>query len=82
MVPMLRNHGSAIYPQAFQPTGETIFEFYIGLVERELIALLLTGLLVLLILGPGCPARTRSTLVLHAAGVGGGASASCRCRWR
>ncbi len=51
-VPMLQNHGSAIYPEAFQPTGETIFDFYIGLVERELIALLLTGLLVLLALGP------------------------------
>ena len=51
-LPMLRNHGSAIYPEAFQPTGETIFEFYIGLIERELIALLLTGLLVLLALGP------------------------------
>lgn len=51
-LPMLRNHGGAIYPEAFQPTGETIFEFYIGLIERELIALLLASLLVLLALGP------------------------------
>ncbi len=51
-LPMLRNHSDAIYPQAFQPTGETIFEFYIGLVEREMIGLLLTSLVVLLALGP------------------------------
>ena len=51
-LPMLQNHGSAIYPPAFQPTGETIFDFYVGLVERELIALLLTGLLTLVALGP------------------------------
>ena len=51
-LPMLRNHGSAIYPEAFQPDGETIFEFYIALIERELIALLLTSLLVLILMGP------------------------------
>ncbi len=51
-LPMLRNHGAALYPAAFQPTGETIFEFYIGLIEREFIALLLTSLLLLVLLGP------------------------------
>jgi hypothetical protein len=51
-LPMFRNHGSAIYPLAFQPDGETIFDFYIATVSRQMIALSLTALAVLVLLGP------------------------------
>ncbi len=51
-VPMLRNHGGASFPFAFQPTGETIFDFYIQAVARELIAICLSAFAVLLLLGP------------------------------
>ncbi|ADW68363.1 hypothetical protein AciX9_1301 [Granulicella tundricola MP5ACTX9] len=50
-VPMLRNHGQAIFPAAFQPDGEAIFNFYIASVNRELVALALTALAVLVVLG-------------------------------
>lgn len=50
-VPMLHNHGAALYPRAFQPTGATIFEFYVSAVEREFIVLLLTALAVFLVAG-------------------------------
>jgi hypothetical protein len=49
--PMLRNHGGAIYPKAFQPSGEKIFAFYIGSIERELVVLCLTALAVLILCG-------------------------------
>ena len=52
-VPMLRTHGAGIYPPSFVPSGETIFDFYLGAIERELVVLLLTGLAVLITLGPG-----------------------------
>jgi hypothetical protein len=51
-VPMFRNHGAAIYPPAFQPDGEVIFDFYVALVSRQMIALGLTALSVLVLLGP------------------------------
>ena len=51
-VPMLRSHGKAMFPVEFQPTGETIFDFYIGSIERELIVLALSALAVMLALGP------------------------------
>ena len=51
-LPMMRSHGVALFPQAFQPDGVAVFDFYTGSVERELIALCLTALLVLLLLGP------------------------------
>jgi Flp pilus assembly pilin Flp len=50
--PMFRNHGAAIYPAKFQPDGEAIFEFYIGSVSRQIVALCLTALAFLLLLGP------------------------------
>jgi hypothetical protein len=49
--PMLRGHGASIYPPAFQPDGEAIFDFYIALVSRVAVALGLTALAVLLLLG-------------------------------
>ena len=49
--PMLRNHAGAIYPAAFVPDGQAIFDFYIAAVSRLLIALSLTALLVLVLLG-------------------------------
>lgn len=49
--PLLSNHGTALYPVAFQPTGETIFDTYIHSIDRELIALLLTSVAVLALLG-------------------------------
>ena len=62
--PLLSNHGAALYPAAFQPSGETIFDTYIHLVDREIIALLLTAVAVLALLGVahlrgGAPARYR-----------------------
>jgi hypothetical protein len=50
-IPMLRNHAAAIYPEAFQPTWETIQTFYFTSIDAELLALCLTALTVLLILG-------------------------------
>jgi hypothetical protein len=59
---MFRNHGAAIYPPAFQPDGEVIFDFYVASVSRQMITLSLTALGVLVLLGPshlrgGVPAR-------------------------
>ncbi len=51
-LPMLHAHGRSIFPPAFQPDGTAVFEFYTGSVDRELISLLLTALLVLVLLGP------------------------------
>lgn len=51
-MPLVRTHGAAIYPPAFQPDGATIFAFYIGAVESELVVLLLAALIVLLVSGP------------------------------
>jgi hypothetical protein len=61
-MPMFRNHAASFYPVAFQPDGEVIFDFYIASVSRSIIALSLTALLVLVLLGPdhlggGVPAR-------------------------
>jgi hypothetical protein len=61
-LPMFRNHAASIFPPAFQPDGETIFDFYIASVSREMVALGLTALLVLALLGRvhlrgGVPAR-------------------------
>ena len=50
-LPMLRAHAGGVYPLAFQPDANTIFEVYIGSIDRELIILLLTALLVLLLYG-------------------------------
>ena len=50
-VPMLRAHAGAIYPGAFQPDANTIFEVYIASIDRELIILCLTALVVLLLFG-------------------------------
>jgi hypothetical protein len=51
-VPMFRNHGAAIFPAAFQPDGVVIFDFYIAIVSRSIVALSLTALAVLVLLGP------------------------------
>ncbi len=61
-VPMLRNHGAAIFPAAFQPTGEKIFFFYIDAINRELVVLCLAAFSALLflrlgLLKPAPPAR-------------------------
>lgn len=50
-LPLFRNHGAALYPLAFQPGGETIFDTYIHSIDREIIALLLTAVAVLAFLG-------------------------------
>jgi hypothetical protein len=50
--PMFRNHGAAIYPVQFQPDGEVIFDFYVALVNRQIVALCLTVLAFLVLLGP------------------------------
>ncbi len=50
-MPMLRAHGGGIYPPAFQPDANTIFEVYIAAIDRELIILCLTALVVLLLGG-------------------------------
>jgi hypothetical protein len=51
-LPMFRNHGTALFPPAFQPDGEVIFDFYIATVSRSIMALSLTALTVLVLLGP------------------------------
>ncbi|HEV2645106.1 MAG TPA: glycosyltransferase family 39 protein [Acidobacteriaceae bacterium] len=51
-VPMFRNHSKGIFPAEFQPNGETIFSFYIASISRPLVALCLTALSVLVLLGP------------------------------
>jgi hypothetical protein len=49
--PLLYHHGVALFPAAFQPQPLTIFEFYIAHIDRELVCLLLTALVVVLISG-------------------------------
>ncbi|WP_160115003.1 glycosyltransferase family 39 protein [Bryocella elongata] len=49
--PLLSNHGAALYPAAFQPSGDVIFATYIHAIDREIIALLLTAAAVLGLLG-------------------------------
>ncbi len=50
-IPLLRNHGAALYPQALQPDGNTIFEFYVGSFDRQFVTLALTALAVVILLG-------------------------------
>lgn len=49
--PLIQNHGLSLFPVAFQPGGEDIFNFYMQHIDRELITLWLTALLVVLIAG-------------------------------
>jgi hypothetical protein len=49
--PMLAVHGVAIYPAAFQPTLAGIVAFYIESFDHQLLALILTALAILLLLG-------------------------------
>lgn len=50
-LPALRNHARSFFPPAFVPGGDDVFEFYIAHVDRELVALWLTALAILLLLG-------------------------------
>lgn len=50
-LPLLRSHGVAAFPPAFQPGGVDVFDFYIQHVDRELVVLLLAALLTAAILG-------------------------------
>ena len=61
-IPMLRVHGGAIYPTAFQPDGGKIFFFYIEAISHELVGLCLTAVCALIflrlrLLRPGPPAE-------------------------
>ena len=49
--PMLQNHAQSAFPAAFQPTGSDIFNFYMGHVDRELICLWLSALVIVLVAG-------------------------------
>ena len=50
-IPLLRNHAASIFPPIFQPDGERIFQFYVTSMDHALLALLFTGLAVLVFLG-------------------------------
>ena len=50
-LPALHNHARSYFPAAFVPGGDEIFEFYIAHVDRELVALWLTALAILILLG-------------------------------
>lgn len=50
-VPLLRNHAQSAFPPAFQPTGNDIFGFYIGHMDRELVCLWLSALLIVVVAG-------------------------------
>lgn len=58
-LPALRNHARSYFPAAFVPGGDDVFLFYISHVDRELVALWLTALAILLLLGRAAlrPAR-------------------------
>ncbi len=45
--PLLSNHAQSAFPASFQPNGSDIFVFYMGHVDRELIILWLTAILLL-----------------------------------
>ncbi len=50
-LPMLRNHRGSLFPPAFQPGGEEVFDFYIQHIDRELVVLLLAALVTATFLG-------------------------------
>ncbi len=50
-LPLLHNHAQAAFPSAFQPGGTEIFLFYVGHVDRELIALTLAAAVIALTRG-------------------------------
>ena len=50
-LPMLQNHAKSAFPAAFQPTGNDIFLFYMGHVDRELICLWLSAFVIVLLAG-------------------------------
>jgi uncharacterized membrane protein len=61
-LPMLRNHGASLFPVDFQPTFESIAEFFLESISRPLLALLFTALGCLAVfrlkhLAPGPPAQ-------------------------
>jgi hypothetical protein len=49
--PLLASHGLSVFPAAFQPTGEDIFNFYIQHIDRELIVLGPTAFVVVVVAG-------------------------------
>lgn len=49
--PMVESHGQSLFPPAFQPGGEDVFNFYIQHIDRELVVLLLTALVTAVLLG-------------------------------
>lgn len=49
--PLLSNHAQSAFPVSFQPSGNDIFVFYMGHIDRELITLGLTAILLLLLGG-------------------------------
>ena len=51
-LPLIHMHATGLYPTAFQPTTDSIFNFYITRIEREFASLMLTALAILLLVGP------------------------------
>lgn len=49
--PLLSNHAQSAFPPSFQPTGSDIFLFYMGHIDRELIALWLAAVVLVAIGG-------------------------------
>ncbi len=49
--PLLQSHAQSAFPAAFQPTGSDIFIFYMGHVDRELITLSLSALVIVVLAG-------------------------------
>jgi hypothetical protein len=50
-IPLIRAHGSEVFPAAFVPNAESILIFYQGRTEREIVCVLLTGLVMLVLVG-------------------------------
>ena len=64
-LPQLHAHNLAIFPAAMQPGVGTLFRFYNNWVEADVRTVLLTGILLLLLFGPGVfRGRMRPNLTL------------------
>ncbi|MGI4827849.1 MAG: hypothetical protein ACRYFU_06630 [Janthinobacterium lividum] len=50
-LPLLRNHAQSLFPPAFQPTGNDVFLFYMGHIDRELICVWLSAVVLVAIAG-------------------------------
>jgi hypothetical protein len=59
-LPILHTHGSSIFPPAFLPNAKSILVFYESRTEPEIVCLLLTGLVMIVLVGRRAFQRART----------------------